>query len=497
MLTVLKKFKSMKLQLFVVLILIGCVPMSVFSNIMSSRYEQKAIDVRVSDLTRRINQLSDKIITSNYIFDEDNQSITTELQLMAEQYDGRLVVVNNNYKVRSDTYKIDSNASNAREASIVYNISEEVISALNGTSTSNVVGNMVQLACPVKTVNTTEGAANAKNSANDTGGNNNIVGVILFTASIDDIESTVASLEEKTFVIIMLVILLVCLFAVWYSNRLVRPFKKVSESIDHISEGSFDERITIDGYTEVINMAESVNKMINRVEQLESSRQEFVSNVSHELKTPITSIKVLADSLLMQEDAPAELYREFMSDITEEIERENKIINDLLSLVKLDKTAGEMNISSVNINELLELTLKRLRPIASKRNIELIFESFRPVIAEVDEVKLTLAISNLIENAIKYNFDDGWVRISLNADHKFFYVKVSDSGVGIPEDVQDHIFERFYRVDKARSRETGGTGLGLSITRNAILMHRGAIKVYSKEKEGTTFTVRVPLNYIA
>ncbi len=497
MLTVLKKFKSMKLQLFVVLILIGCVPMSVFSNIMSSRYEQKAIDVRVSDLTRRINQLSDKIITSNYIFDEDNQSITTELQLMAEQYDGRLVVVNNNYKVRSDTYKIDSNASNAREASIVYNISEEVISALNGTSTSNVVGNMVQLACPVKTVNTTEGAANAKNSANDTGGNNNIVGVILFTASIDDIESTVASLEEKTFVIIMLVILLVCLFAVWYSNRLVRPFKKVSESIDHISEGSFDERITIDGYTEVINMAESVNKMINRVEQLESSRQEFVSNVSHELKTPITSIKVLADSLLTQEDAPAELYREFMSDITEEIERENKIINDLLSLVKLDKTAGEMNISSVNINELLELTLKRLRPIASKRNIELIFESFRPVIAEVDEVKLTLAISNLIENAIKYNYDDGWVRISLNADHKFFYVKVSDSGVGIPEDVQDHIFERFYRVDKARSRETGGTGLGLSITRNAILMHRGAIKVYSKEKEGTTFTVRVPLNYIA
>ena len=156
-----------------------------------------------------------------------------------------------------------------------------------------------------------------------------------------------------------------------------------------------------------------------------------------------------------------------------------------------------MNISSVNINELLEQILKRLKPIAAKRNIELIFESFRPVLAEIDEVKLSLAISNLVENAIKYNYDDGWVRVSLNADHKFFYIKVIDSGVGIPEDVQDHIFERFYRVDKARSRETGGTGLGLSITRNAILMHRGAIKVYSKEKEGTTFTVRVPLNYIA
>jgi signal transduction histidine kinase len=106
-------------------------------------------------------------------------------------------------------------------------------------------------------------------------------------------------------------------------------------------------------------------------------------------------------------------------------------------------------------------------------------------------------MSNLIENAIKYNMEDGWVRVSLNADHKYFYVKVADSGIGIPEEAQDSIFDRFYRVDKARSRGTGGTGLGLAITKNAIHMHKGAIKVYSKENEGTTFTVRVPINYIA
>jgi signal transduction histidine kinase len=233
------------------------------------------------------------------------------------------------------------------------------------------------------------------------------------------------------------------------------------------------------------------------MKNLEKSRQEFVSNVSHELKTPLTSVKVLADSLLMQENVAPELYREFLVDIAEEIERENKIINDLLSLVKLDKTARDINISSTNINDLLESVLKRLRPIAKKRNIELVFESFRPVVAEVDEVKLSLAISNLIENAIKYNVEDGWVRVSLNADHKYFYVKVADSGIGIPEEAQDFIFDRFYRVDKARSRGTGGTGLGLSITKNAVHMHKGAIKVYSKENEGTTFTVRVPINYIA
>ena len=237
--------------------------------------------------------------------------------------------------------------------------------------------------------------------------------------------------------------------------------------------------------------------MINRMNKLESSRQEFVSNVSHELKTPITSIKVLAESLLMQEDAPVELYREFLVDISEEIERENKIINDLLSLVKLNKTSGDLNITSVNVNDLLEQILKRLGPIAKKQNIEIIYESFRPVMADVDEVKISLALTNLIENAIKYNVPDGWIRVSLNADHKYFYVKVADSGIGIPEDVQDLIFERFYRVDKARSRETGGTGLGLAITKSVVQMHRGAIKIYSQEGEGTTFNVRIPLNFIS
>ena len=155
-----------------------------------------------------------------------------------------------------------------------------------------------------------------------------------------------------------------------------------------------------------------------------------------------------------------------------------------------------MTIVNICINELLDGVLKRLRPIAAKRNIELVYESYRPVVADVDEVKMSIALYNLIENAIKYNYDGGWVHVTLNADHKFFYVRIQDSGVGIPEELQDKIFERFYRVDKARSRETGGTGLGLALTRRAILLHRGSIKVYSKEKEGTTFTIRIPLNYV-
>ena len=236
--------------------------------------------------------------------------------------------------------------------------------------------------------------------------------------------------------------------------------------------------------------------MLSRMKILDESRNEFVSNVSHELKTPLTSMKVLADSLVGQEGVPEELYQEFMGDITAEIDRENKIITDLLSLVKMDKKAADLNVEHLNINQLLEDILKRLRPIADKRHIDLILDSFRPVEADVDEVKFTLAVSNLVENGIKYNVDDGWVRVTLDADHKYFYVKVADSGMGIPEESIGRIFERFYRVDKSHSREIGGTGLGLSIARNAVVMHRGAIKVYSEPGEGTTFTVRIPLTYI-
>ncbi len=492
---IIQKLKSMKLQLFVVLLLAGSIPILVYSSVMNQRYESIAIEQRLEDIARRGKQLSDYLISSRYYYIQDKKAIQLEIREMASAYNGRIIVINSNYRVVDDTFDFGSVD--------YYNITEEVIRAMRGETNTTIDEEdmSIRITMPVQEVSTSQSGTEKSNAIlsnnNAINKNSSIVGVIMLSFSMEDIFLVSEKVGSKAYVVVMTIVLIVMIFAFWYAWVLTRPFKKVTNSIDHMSEGYFDELLSVEGYSEVEQMVESFNKMIGRIKQLENSRQEFVSNVSHELKTPITSIKVLSDSLLMQEDAPVELYREFLVDIADEIERENKIINDLLSLVKMDKTSGELNITHVNINELLELSIKRLRPIAAKRNIELVFESFRPVEAEVDEVKLSLAISNLIENAIKYNYDDGWVRISLNADHKFFYIKVSDSGVGIPEELQEHIFERFYRVDKARSRETGGTGLGLSITRNAILMHRGAIKVYSKEKEGTTFTIRVPLSYIA
>lgn len=280
----------------------------------------------------------------------------------------------------------------------------------------------------------------------------------------------------------------------WTSST---PWKNLVTTLNQVLDGNLDVTFSTEGgYNETKEIINTFNQVLERLRAIDQSRQEFVSNVSHELKTPITSMRVLADSLISGDNVPVDIYREFMQDISDEIDRETKIINDLLTLVRMDKNATELNISSVNINNLVEQILKRVRPIAKTRSIEIIFESFRPVTAEVDETKLSLAVTNLVENGVKYNNDGGWVRVSVNADHKYFYIKVSDSGVGIPKDAQARIYERFYRVDKARSRETGGTGLGLAITKNVLQLHHGGIKLNSTPGEGTTFLVRIPLKYI-
>ena len=319
---------------------------------------------------------------------------------------------------------------------------------------------------------------------------------MLVSASTDSISVTLDILSRKALIVEVIVILAMVIVAILAAKVLIRPFEKITEALNQAQEGYTNDPISVTDCLETEHIGDAFNRVLGRMKMLDDSRQEFVSNVSHELRTPITSMKVLADSLVSQKDVPVELYQEFMADIAEEIEREDKIITDLLSLVRMDRTAADMNITEVDINALVELIMRRLRPIAQKRDVEVVYESVRPVMAAVDEVKLTLILSNLVENAIKYNKEHGWVRVKLDADHQYFTVEVADSGVGIPEESMDNIYERFYRVDKSRSREIGGTGLGLAITRSAVLMHRGTIKAESIEGEGTTFTIRIPLKYI-
>ena len=468
-----KVFKNMRVRIIAVVVLAGLMPCLGALFGVVKFYELRAVELRTAEIQNQCTILCNQLGSYNYLNDTSSEVINANLTQLTNIYNGRVMIIDRDLKVVKDTYSLDEGKTD---------VSENVIRCMQGETTNQYdrKNHYIEVTSPIMGTE-----------------NNEITGVMLASVSTDNIETTIQILYAHGGVVVGIILILLAVFGVFFADRMVRPIHRITGAIENVTEGYVDDVLHVDTFTETKQLSEAFNKMLGRLKLLDESREEFVSNVSHELKTPMTSMKVLADSLLEMKEAPVEMYQEFMQDIAKEIDRENHIITDLLSLVRMDKTGQNINIQTVNINDLLEQTLKRLRPNSEKKNVEMVMESFRPVTAEIDEMKFTLAISNLVENAIKYNHDNGWVHVSLNADHKYFYIKVEDSGIGIPEKDQPHIFERFYRVDKSHSREIGGTGLGLAIARNAVIAHRGAIKVYSNEGEGTTFTVRIPLIYVA
>lgn len=466
-------FRNMRVRFILFMMLAGLLPCLTALFGIVKFYESRAVELRTAEIQNQCTILGNQLNNYGYLTDTSSEVINANLTQLTNIYNGRVMIIDNELKVIKDTYGLDEGKTD---------VSENVVRCMKGETASDYdrKNHYIEVTSPIM----------------DTGGDK-VVGVMLISVSTDNIEATRQVLYTHGGVAVGIVMILLAVFSVFLADRMVRPIHKITGAIENVTEGYSDDVLHVDTFTETRQLSEAFNKMLGRLRLLDESREEFVSNVSHELKTPMTSMKVLADSLLEQENVPAEMYQEFMEDIAKEIDRENQIITDLLSLVKMDRTGQNINIQTVNINELLEKILRLLKPIAEKKKVEIIMESFRPVTAEVDETKLTLAISNLVENAVKYNHENGWVHVSLNADHKYFYIKVEDSGIGIPEEDQAHIFERFYRVDKSHSREMGGTGLGLAIARSAVIVHRGSIRVYSNEGEGTTFTVRIPLNYVA
>ena len=476
-----KHTPSVKLPLIILTVLFCMIPLLVESRILASSSRQEQVERRIIDVQNQCQILSNKMSRSGYLTNSalDNAAIDTELSLLSDIFSGRILIVNSGFKIVEDTFAISDGKTL---------ISDEVIRCFQGENTSRYdsLKHYFVLAIPIPEFEQETGTITTGKTA----------GVMIVTASTESMYSLEESLKDKASLYEMMIFVIVLIVTILSVHLIMKPFGTLIASIRRAGDGNLDEDVNEEAYRETKQISGTINKTLEKLKAVDQSRQEFVSNVSHELKTPITSIRVLADSLMGMEDAPKELYPEFMHDISDEIDRESKIIDDLLTLVRMDKASSELSCTQVQINGLIEMVLKRLRPIARKRNIELIFESKRDVTADIDEVKFSLAINNLVENAVKYNKEDGWVRVTLDADHKFFYLKVADSGIGIPAEFKERVFERFYRVDKARSRETGGTGLGLAITRSVVLMHHGAIRVDSVEGEGSTFMVRIPLIYI-
>lgn len=467
-------FRSLCLRTIFVLLIAATLPIFAMDYFLPGYIQKGLIQMRVEKMENQALILKNHLINENYFVSADSATVGAELDHISSLYDGRVELIDSDYKVVKDTFSLDEGK---------FCIDRNVLLCFRGQESAELLNEedqYVELARVVRREDSNSMRAE---------------GVLLIVFSVQDIYSLTDELSSALQLIMLLIAIVALAFSLLYANWIIAPLKDIEKTVVDITRGEMDKRLPRPRYREMEKMTTAFNEMMNQIESLDQSRQEFVSNVSHELKTPITAVKVLADSLMSEKELPAEIYREFMEDIVTEIDRENQLIADLLELVRLDKKNAELHPAQTNINELIEAALNRLKPIAAAKNVELVFESFRPVYADVDSVKFNIVISNLVENAIKYNHEDGNVRVSLNADYKYFYLKVADNGIGIPADCQDKVFERFYRVDKARARETGGSGLGLSITRNIVRMHHGEIRLYSREGEGTTFTVRIPINY--
>lgn len=323
-----------------------------------------------------------------------------------------------------------------------------------------------------------------------------IIGAVYLFETIGSIDKMIGSVKMSLSVFSVLISILVGMLSFGMSYIITSPIEAVTKAAKAISKGDFSQKLTKKGYYELAQMAETINFMSTELEHINDNRRKFVSDASHELKTPLATIKLICDSIVSTENPDPEMTKEFLGDLSEEADRLNRIVERLLTLTKLDSGTNAPKLAPVDFTVMLNAIIKKLTPIAASKNIVLYSDwgdtTIEPVNLDYD--KIWEAIYNISDNAIKYSPEGGFVKLGLSASDKYITVTVSDNGPGIPDSEKDKIFERFYRLDDSRARDTGGTGLGLAIAKESVLLHNGKITVESTEGMGSTFSIILPYN---
>ena len=320
------------------------------------------------------------------------------------------------------------------------------------------------------------------------------IGVLLYSSPIQDMMERVFNLQDQMVLYFLVAAAAAMIIALVFSRIITRPIVSLTRSIQRMGRGDFSVRVPEKGSGELRRLSETFNIMSEKLEMLDQSRNQFVSNASHELKTPLATMKILLESIIYQPEMDADMRTEFLSDINKEIDRLNSIIGDLLTLVSMDSKTMRLNRTTFSLAQLVTDNAHRLDLVMQQRKQELKLHLSDRCDMYADSAKLTQVVYNLMENASKYTQEGGTIRVRLIRSGRDAILTVTDNGPGIPKEDQAHIFDRFYRVDKARSRETGGTGLGLSIVHQMVLMHGGTVSVDSEEGKGATFTVELPIH---
>jgi signal transduction histidine kinase len=321
-----------------------------------------------------------------------------------------------------------------------------------------------------------------------------IVGGVYLAESINSIDEIVSSTRTSLIVFSLLIIILIGMLSLGMSYIITSPMEEFKTVAKEISKGNFSKRINVKGHNEIAQMGETLNYMSDELGLLEEKRRKFVSDASHELKTPMAGIKLICDSLVSADNLEPAVVKEFLSDMSDEVDRLTRIVERLLVLTKLDAGGSSLKVEETDIKVLINQVVKKLTPIATAKDIVMYTNyhdtEFKPILLDFD--KMYEAIYNISDNAIKYSPEGGFVHIDVTSDDNYLTIKIEDNGPGIPEGERDRIFERFYRLDDSRARDTGGTGLGLAITKEAVLMHNGTIEVDNVSEVGSVFTIRLP-----
>lgn len=446
------------------------VTLSIMSIYILGVLKERLYENEQVNMYAKANIIADTV--SSYFDNDSAKKIEKDIAPLLTGTSIRAIAINKAYHV-----VFDSNSELERKIFI----RDIVDTAAGGKHAFNIAenelgDNMLSVAVPIKKASST-------------------IGIIYLITTLDNIDNTISYVTLNLLIVSVLISILVGMLSMGMSYIVTSPVDEFIEVAKEISKGNFTKRVKVKGHNEFAQMAETLNFMTNELADLEEKRRKFVSDVSHELKTPLATIKLICDSIVATPDPDAEMLKEFLNDLSNEVDRLTRIVERLLALTKLDSGNISLKLVPVDIAAMLHAIMRNLMPKANEKEITLYSDYSAEITEElmIDYDKIWEAVYNLIDNAIKYSPRSGFVKISLTKDGKFAIIRVEDNGPGIPESEKDRIFERFYRLDDSRARDTGGTGLGLAIAKEAVLMHGGTIQVTSEGEMGSIFSIFLPI----
>ena len=455
---------------YVALILAVMVLTSLF---LHSTLEQFYIDQQYATISQAATPIS--TLAAGYLRSTpDVVTVSNLAEGFAQQLNARVLITDHRQRVLGDSLRVGGLVGSTLER-------EEIATALEGEEGRSVQFSeqseqwVMQVAVPIVS-------------------EDNIIGTVFISMSLTLIYQVLDDIRSLLQIATVLSILLATIVGIILAGRLTRPIESLTKATDQLARGDLSQRVSVRSRDEIGRLGKQFNNMAERLQEMTRQLREFVANASHEMRTPLTSLNILVKSM-REYPLEEEEREEFLEDIDQELERLIRLVESLLDLTRLDRLAAEDTVAMADLVPTVVSTLDMLQKKADEKGISLDYsapEQTTPVLAVLHQIKQV--VFNLVDNAIKYTSAGGHVHVTLRQEPEWLVLTVSDTGIGIPPEHREKVFERFYRVDKARSREEGGTGLGLSIVQEIVYRHGGEIRVTENEDGiGTCFVVTLPL----